>query len=83
MIEVLSVEPELPKSLIVYTYIEDQPKKINRLFGQMTLTRIWWLYLTSLSSLLIKLHTSLRLDPPTAGFPREFIGVFHKVRKTS
>ena len=30
MIEVLSVKPELPKSLIVYTYIEDQPKKINR-----------------------------------------------------
>ena len=30
MIEVHSVKPELPKSLIVYTYTEDQSKKINR-----------------------------------------------------
>ena len=30
MIEVHSVKPELPKSLIVYMYIEDQSKKMNR-----------------------------------------------------
>ena len=30
MIEVHSVKRKLPKSLIVYTYIEDQLKKINR-----------------------------------------------------
>ena len=30
MIEVHYVKPELPKTLIVYTYIEDQSKKINR-----------------------------------------------------
>ena len=30
MIEVHSVKPELPKPLIVYMYIEDQSKKMNR-----------------------------------------------------
>ena len=60
---------ELPKSLIVYMYIKDQLKTTNHYFGQTTLTIIWWLDLTSLLSL----HTSVRSDPPSAGFPREFI----------
>ena len=51
--EVDSVKHELPKSLIVYTYIEDQLKKINRYFGQTTFTILWWLDLTSLLSLLM------------------------------
>ena len=53
MTEVDSVKRELPKSLIVYTYIEDQLKKINRYFGQTTFTILWWLDLTSLLSLLM------------------------------
>ena len=31
VIEVISVKPELPKSSSVYTYIEDQLKKLDRL----------------------------------------------------
>ena len=40
-------------SVIIHTYIDNQSKKINRSFGQTTLTVIWWLDLTSLSSLLM------------------------------
>ena len=53
VIEAHPVKRELPKSLIVNTYIEGQKKKINRSFVQMTLTIIWWLDLTSLSSLMM------------------------------
>ena len=73
MIEVHSVKRELPKSLIVNTYIKDQLEKINRSFGQMTLTIILWLHLTSLLSLLMYLHTSVHSDPPTASLERESI----------
>ena len=38
MIEVHSMKRELSKSLIVFTYIEDQLK-----FGQTILTSIWWI----------------------------------------
>ena len=47
MTEVVSLKPELPKSSIVYTYIEGQ---FNLQFGQMTLTS------TNASGGLIKLH---------------------------
>ena len=73
MTKVHSVKRELPKSSILYMYIKDQLKKINHYFGQTTLTIIWWLDLTSLLTLLMSLHTSVRSDPPSAAFPREFV----------
>ena len=56
------------------------PKKSSR----ATLTSIWWLELNLLLSLLMLFHTSVFSDPPTAGFPREFIVMqcFDKVGKT-
>ena len=48
VIEVHSMKRELSKSLIVFTYIEDQLK-----FGQTILTSTWWFDLTSLLSLLM------------------------------
>ena len=62
VIEVHSMKRELSKSLIVFTYIEDQLK-----FGQTILTSTWWFDLTSLLSLLMQLHTSVHSDPSTAG----------------
>ena len=50
--EVHSVKHELLESSIVYTYTNDQLRKINDKFGQKTLTSIWWLDLTSFLSLL-------------------------------
>ena len=73
VIEMHSVKRELPKSSILYTYIEDELKKWNQKSGQTILTSIWRCEKTLLLSLLMQLNTSVCLDPPTADFPRELI----------
>ena len=74
VIAVHSMKRELPKSSILYTYIEDELKKWNRKSGQMFLTSIWWLkknhFWVFSCNLTLKWVCS---DWPTADFPRELI----------